>query len=389
VAFATGLDLWYNQADATAALSYFLRAAALDSTYALPLIHAAGVYPYVGRCDSTELLAGRLARMPLTRLEEPQVERQLAHCRGDLSAAYTLSRRLADALPGSEVSLFSLAQAAMAIDRPGEALAILRQLHPDRGPLRDRGNYYIWVATAYHWRGDHRRELQAAEDGNRKFGNLATLRLELLALAALGRVQEVNERLDSVSSVQARNRYRGSVMRETALELAAHGYPREGRAVLDRELAWLASRPAAEQATEFVRFERAQTLYAADLVDSSRVVVEQLNREDPKNENYAGLLGVLAAQRGDRAEAERLDGVLAGLERPRGTAAFWRACIAARLSDRDLAVAHLERARSQGNSLFQNAMDRTYWHILGPHVEPSFAALRGYPPFEALVRPKG
>jgi tetratricopeptide (TPR) repeat protein len=389
VAFATGLDLWYNQTDGPAALSYFLRAAALDSTYALPLIHAAGVYSYVGRCDSTELLAGRVARRPLTRFEEPHVKLLLARCRGDLPAAYALSQQLAKTLPGSEIIRFGLVREAMAIDRPGEALAILRQLHPDRGPLRDIVAYYVWLATAYHWRGDHRRELQAAEEANGKFGNLGTLRLELTALAALGRVSEVNKRLDEIGSVPASNRYRGSVMRETALELAAHGHASEGRAVLDWELAWLASRPTAEQATEFVRFERAQTLYAAGLVDSSRVLVEELNRADPKNENYAGLLGVLAVQRGDHPEAERLDSVLAGLERPRGTAAFWRACIAARLSDRDQAMAHLERARALGNSLFQNAMDRTYWHILGPHVEPSFAALRGYPPFEALLRPKG
>jgi predicted Zn-dependent protease len=169
----------------------------------------------------------------------------------------------------------------------------------------------------------------------------------------------------------------------------AHGHESAGRAVLERELAWLASLPADQQRTAFVRFERAQALYAADLGDSARAIVEILVHERPEDANYAGLLGVLAAQRGERAEAERLDSALSRLERPLCTAVFWRACIAARLGHRDQAVAFLARGRTQGLWLFQNAQNRQFWHILGPHVEPSFTAMRGYPPFDELVRPKG
>src|SRR2546427_8427612 len=52
--------------------------------------------------------------------------------------------------------------------------------------------------------------------------------------------------------------------------------------------AWHASRPAAEQAEESQRFERAQTYYAAGHADSARVLTEPLHRAHPQSEQYAG-----------------------------------------------------------------------------------------------------
>ena len=94
-------------------------------------------------------------------------------------------------------------------------------------------------------------------------------------------------------------------------------------------------------------------------------------------------LGALAAQRGDRAEAARIDRLLVTLERPlgRGQATYWRACIAALLGERDAAVDLLARALEAGY-VYQV-------RYLNAHVEPSFAALRGYPRFQKLLRPKG
>jgi len=95
------------------------------------------------------------------------------------------------------------------------------------------------------------------------------------------------------------------------------------------------------------------------------------------------LLGTLAAQRGDRAEAVRVSGLLVALERPfgGGEASYWRACIAARLGERDAAVDLLTRALDAGY-VYQV-------RFLDAHVEPSFATLRRDPRFEMLLRPKG
>ncbi|MGH7521473.1 MAG: tetratricopeptide repeat protein, partial [Gemmatimonadales bacterium] len=214
--------------------------------------------------------------------------------------------------------------------------------------------------------------------------NLATLRMELVALAALGRAREVNERLAEIDEFPPDPiRLPAPVMLETALDLAAHGDSAAARRALARTLAWHARRPAAEQTTAAMRFERAKTYYAAGYADSARAIAEQLVLAHPDSQQYAGLLGVLAVQRGDRAEAARFDRVLSSLERPlgRGQATYWRACIAALSGEHDRALDLLARALDAG-FFFQV-------HFLSAHMEPSFAALRDDPRFQQLLRPKG
>ena len=386
-AFSAGVEIFYGGRRARDALPYFQRAAALDSTYAQPLIWAAWAYggTALDQCDSTAVLAKRLAGMNLTPLEQLQIDRVMARCRGDLAAAYALGKRLTDALPRSELMWEQLARDALDFNRPREAVTILERLHPDSGVLNGRAGYYNWLTNAYHVLGEHDRELRAARLARQRFPrNLATLRMELLALSGLGRGREVIERLDEIDTLPPDPiRLPAPVMRETALDLAAHGDSADAVTALARTLAWLDGQPAAERATADHRFERALTHYAAGHADSARAIAAELARHHPRDARYTGLLGTLAAQRRDRAEAVRLSSLLVGLERPfgRGEASYWRACIAARLGERDTAV-----------DLLAHALDAGYVYqvrFLDAHVEPSFAMLRGYPRFEALWRPKG
>ncbi|HEV8509991.1 MAG TPA: BTAD domain-containing putative transcriptional regulator [Gemmatimonadales bacterium] len=387
VAFSAGVEIFYGGRRARDALPYFQRAVALDSTYALPLIWAAWAHAgtALDQCDSTAAIARRLTRMRLTSLEQMQIDRVMARCRGDLPAAYALGRKLTEAVPRSELMWEQLARDALDFNHPREAVAILERLHPDSGALSGRAGFYNWWTSSYHLLGEHDRELEVAQHARQRFPrNLATLRVELMALAALGRVREVDERLDEINALPPDPiRLPAPVMRETALELAAHGDTAAARAALDRTLAWLAGRPAAEQATESFRFERALTHYAAGHADSARAIAAALIRAHPRSAHYAGLLGTLAAQRGDRPEAARIDRLLAGMERSfgRGQASYWRACIAAQLGERDAAVDLLGRALDAGYVYQVRFFDA--------HVEPSFATLRGYPRFEMLLRPKG
>ena len=242
------------------------------------------------------------------------------------------------------------------------------------------------ATNARHLLGQHEQELDVARRGRARFpGNLAAWRTELLALSALGRGREVNERLGEIDALSSDPiRRKATVMREISLDLAVHGDSAAAQAALARTLAWHAMQPDTEQATEYNLFERAQAYYAGGQPDSARTITEALAAAHPQNEPYAGLLGVLAAQRGDRAAASRIAERLVGLERPyeRGQSTYWRACIAAKLGRRDESVELLRRALAEGyvfNSLF----------FLSAHLEPSFATLRGYAPFEDLLRPKG
>jgi hypothetical protein len=368
-------------------LPYFLLAASLDSTYALPLIWAAWAHSgtALDQCDSTAVIARRLATMRLTPLEQMQIDRVMARCHGDLPAAYRLGHALAKAVPRSDLMKEQLARDALDWNRPREAVTILEGLNPDGAALTGRASYYNWLTNAYHLLGRHNLELAAARDARRRFPmNVATLRMELLALSALGRSREVRERLVDIEEFPADPiRQPAPVMREVALDLAAHGDTVGARAVLERLLAWHASRATPEQRTEPLRFERALAYFAAGHADSARVITERLHRDHPQSQQYAGLLGVLAALRRDRAEATRIDRILTGPEGPfgRGQATYWRACIFALLGERDRAVDLLARALDAGYVYQVRYLDL--------HIEPSFATLRTYPRFQALLRPRG
>src|SRR3989441_574424 len=387
LAFSTGVEIFYGGREARAALPYFQRAAALDSTYALPLIWAAWAHSgtALDQCDSTATIARRLGGMRLTGLERKQIDRVMARCRGDLPTAYTLGRALTEAVPRSELMWEQLARDALDSDRPREAVTILERLHPDSGALSGRAGYYNWLTNAYHRLGEHDRELEGARRARRRFPrNLATLRMELLALSALGRGREVNERFDEINALPPDPiRLPAPVMREVALDLAAHGDTVAARAWLGRTLAWHASRPATEQTQAPLRFERAQAYYAGRHAGSARAVATDPAPAHPRDEPYAGMCGALAPRRADRAEAARRDRLLVTLDRPlgRGQALYWRACIAALLGERDTAVDLLSRALDAGY------VDQV--RFLDAHVEPSFVALRGYPRFQELLRPKG
>jgi len=398
-AFVDGMDAM-NRLEPRAALPDLLRSAAMDSTFTLPLAWAAWVYRFAGwgECQKTDSLARLLGARPerLARLDQYFLEREQALCRGDRPAAYRVAHELVDALPGSEAMAELLGREALTMNRPREAIAVLARLHPERGALVGRLNYYyLWLTSAYHALGQHRQELEAAQRARQALPQrLGPVRLELRALAALGRVSDVNRLLDQVRALPpAPLRIPSAIMWEAALELRAHGHADAGRAVVRRALAWLRSQPPAAQASEDGRLELALTLWAADMATEARPIAQQLARERPDNALYEGLTGVLAAQVGDRSAAERADRVLADSSSPYhpGLRTYWRAAIAARLGQRPAAYDLLARAVSQGYSpLFRYQGEQWNRHFdLALEADPDFELLHDYPPFQDLLRPKG
>ena len=389
--FAAGVDAM-NRLNTSEAVRLLYRAAALDSTYTLPLVWAAFAHWWRFECEKTEGLSKKLATVPerLARVDRLMLDRWVAQCHGDLPAVYQRSRLLVEALPGSELMAGYLGRDALLIDRPREAISILRRLHPDRGALRDWPYYFYWLTAAYHSLGEHERELEAARLQRRlNPSNLGSLRHEALALAALGRVREVNELLDELPAQRPHPwRTPAAVIRETALELRAHGYRAASDSVLDRALAWLDGRPVKERGSEGARRLRLQTLYAAGRWEPAQVLAEELVREHPDSLTYQGVRGALAAQRGDRAEAAQADSVLAARSRPflQGFPAYWRACIAAQLGDRPGAVRLIAQAHQEGLWLTGEFWEQP---IATLHADPCFEPLHDYPPFEQLLRPKG
>jgi serine/threonine-protein kinase len=392
-ALSDGIDAWYGQLDARRALPFFYRAAALDSSFTLPLAWAAWAHRGLGECAQTDSLGRALAAWgePLAPFDRYLVERDVALCHGDRAAAYRVSQRLAEALPGSEMMAKDLARDALGIGRPREAIAILTRLHPERGALRGHAPYYLFLTSAYHLLGEHGRELAAARQARRQLpDNLAALRMELFALAALGRVDDVRRRLHEVPMLPRHPiRQPGRVMREAAMELRAHGHDAASRDVLHHTLLWLDERPADERRTEAWRFERLLTLMDAERWTEARHAAAQLVALRPDDPGYVGAAASAAAATGDRAGAEAAERRLASLARsaPRGLVPYWRACVSAHLGQHDRVITLIIQAHSEGWGLPQTA-ERFVgrWDL---HVDPCFRAVRGDPRYRELVRPKG
>ena len=100
----------------------------------------------------------------------------------------------------------------------------------------------------------------------------------------------------------------------------------------------------------------------------------------PDRVGLVGYLGTIAARRGDRAAALRLDRELQEVRAPYmfGRQVYWRARIHALLGERDHAV-----------DLLRDAFSRGFPYTPSLHADLAFAALRDFPPFQELIKPKG
>ena len=83
---------------------------------------------------------------------------------------------------------------------------------------------------------------------------------------------------------------------------------------------------------------------------------------------------------GEEFEADQIAAGLAARRGPylRGRHTLGRAAIAAGLGQRQQAITLLQQALTEGQE-----------YSVGLHADLWFASLRGYPPFEELLRPKG
>src|SRR5207244_3008620 len=125
----------------------------------------------------------------------PGPVRPVRHAGSDRPQGLRASRAMASLAPASE-TLYLVAEDARALNRPREAVDALVALGPDRGFTRGWWVYWDELTTALHLLGDHRAELKQALEGARRFpDNPQVLMTQVRALAALGRADEVMQRL--------------------------------------------------------------------------------------------------------------------------------------------------------------------------------------------------
>jgi len=387
-AYSDGLDAYGR--DYAEAARHFERAAVADPTFRRAALWAAQSYMLVAWLGGgwPVMLKAESLMVPLQ--QSPEQLSRYERCRLDflnsLGRRISTARCMAQAAPGSDNARWELALALIRLNRPAAAIQVITQLDPDRGFMKKLGGYWGVLSSAYHMLGDHERELEAARRERQQFPeNAYTLTLEAYALAALGRVDDVAAALDTIRSQPSQ---RIELLLQIAEELRVHGHRDEAREVFDEVIAWLRSRP---DETVEARARLAWVSYDAERWDDAQRLFEELAQEDSANtryldwvglnNSYVGWLGLLAARRGDRAEAERISEELrstGGLFNKDNTG--FRARIAALLGERDEAVRLLQQNFDMGPP-----PDR----YLVVHRSIDFEYLQDDPAFQEFLRPKG
>jgi len=177
-------------------------------------------------------------------------------------------------------------------------------------------------------------------------------------------------------------------MLAAAEELRTHGHREASLKMAGRAVDWYRSRSGEEARQEDIRSGLGDALYQTERWEEAKAVFAALAAEYPRNIFYKGSLVSLAARRGDRAEAMRIAEELRPMETPfpNGSNTYLSARILSLLGEREDAFTLLREAVAQGfvgTSVDLDGYGFIYRHSMD--LEP----LRGYPPFEELIKPKG
>jgi tetratricopeptide (TPR) repeat protein len=289
-----------------------------------------------------------------------------------------------------------------------EAHATLRRIDTTR--LGNKNANWFALAFASHALGEYARELGEVDAALRADPTASVLLdARVRALTALGRTHDVAATLATAD--RAGPRAAATAYATASSELLAHGHPVEAaraqQAVVERARAFRATNDLRGIAPFTVRWlVPAAALGLLGRASEALALIDSATAElatDPRQRLATGmatdlplwgvsLRGAVAAHNGDSATALAADRLLVTL-RPapgiaRASALVGRAAIAAQLGRRDDAVARLREAIAAGATFGgTNA-----WSVLRPASgirpeSPWFAPLRGYAPFEDLVRP--
>jgi len=368
--YLEGLRRFERSNDMRGALTNFYRAVELDSTFIAPRFYIVFAHGNLGepvQADSNAQLL--VAQRPLlTEYQRNTLDWQLASLHGDQMAGLEAAR----ARGGIDVGV-----QALKVNRPQETVDVLAE----HEAVHDYYFHWLTLTEAYHMLGDFQRELEEVRRLRESHPDrLRALDAELRPLAALGRIGEVEPRLEeSLLLPPEEGITPAGVMGGAAAELRAHGYLQASFAVADRAIEWFLSRPAAEADGWWYGYGLALAYYQRERWQEARVLFERLASETPNDINVRGFLGVLAARRGDSEAALSIGEGLEGLA-PRnfGRDSYWQACIASLLGDRERAMVLLREAYARGRPFAVNL-----------HTDMDLEPLHDLPAFQQFIRPKG
>ena len=395
-AYVEGLDAYWH-GDGSRAEQLFLSAARRDAAFTDAAVAAASVASNANECALSDSIAHSLgaAARHIDRVQRLTLQIAVARCHGRNEEMLRLTLERADLEPQTSQLRLSAVAAALWANRPHRALELLQHVNPetDLAWSTDSSHFYYWndYAEALHLLGQHNAELASATRMP-AVAPLTRLWLRGRALAALARPEETLAIVDTALTLptetsnslglapymNGRPEYTATpawVAVWIARELAVHGDTATSRKVAARALAWYKGRPPVEHAAAEERLVEVWSLELVGAYASAEQSVRALVAEDSANVDYRGMLGSIAAERGETALADSVD---RWLSRQTGdlvswSATYYRARNAALLGRRQDALARLHEAADKGVWM-------TYLHI-----DPAFVTLRDMPEYIALT----
>ncbi|MDQ6872272.1 MAG: protein kinase [Gemmatimonadota bacterium] len=377
-AFSEGMAR-YIAVDNSNALTLFLDAFKRDSSFTVALLYASISLTNLGRWSRADSLLQQVnaRRGRLSAYDQDWLDYRLAFVHGNHELALTAIRAAAKKAPMSKAA-YNHAVEAYLSGHVREALSALEALPPDKGAMRGFSPYWDIYGAVLHSLQLYAREYDVGRAALKLYPDRLT-RYSLLVRAQVARAQLT----DLASTMREAQRVGadpmgwdyGHTLAEAAEELSAHGHPRESREYFQQLRAWLRANDRGPPS----KLRLVKVLCALGNLDEAAKALAELRRADTSNTEYLGLTGLLFSKSGRRAPALAIMDTLAMRRVPYGfgMASLYRARIAASLGLNDVAVVALRDAFSQGRSY-----DMTL------HRDPDLQPLRGYPPFEEILRGK-
>jgi tetratricopeptide (TPR) repeat protein len=366
-----------------------LRAIELDPDFVRPRLQQGMVWvPGITRPmhDGIVALYQPVHEMSLSPRQRRLVAMVDARMAGSWEEALRLNSEELDRDPTNPCQQMMVVLDAVRANRPSLAVDTARDIHWD--PLWPSiGRWLVGhhVAHALHLLGRHEEELALVREltagGSIQTMGGSTRADELRALAALGRVDEIDALLTEVFLERDRSSTDAAELLRVVAELRAHGFRDAARELAERTV------DLVEAAAPEDRVQLATALIAAGRAEAGCALIEERLAEVVPRGYLLELAGVCAALLGDRATALAIEARIeelgddtepTGIPIFRGVPELRRAAIAAQLGDLERAVLLLQQAVAAG---YPN-----YYFL---HMRPELEPLWDEPGFQEILRPKG
>lgn len=354
------------------------RAYEIDPGFVKAGIFAAIALAYCGDLSGADALATAAMSAgegPTTDYERYFGEWFLADLHGRRPEAYRACRE-GTRLTSYPVVRQRSGREALRMNRPGEAVRVLKGADTGLGWWRNWAEYYEWFGGAFHLLGDHQAELDGVLPGRARLPEaLEPIRAETRARAALGEPAAVLDLVHEAFTLPAVLVSPADVAWTAGQELDVHGHAEAGGEARRAGLEWLAHR---EEPTRAEGLLEVRLLLESGELDRAG---ERLHALAPFQDlDSLGLAGLLAAAAGDKATACEIVAQLEGLKNPylSGRHLLHAAGIQVALGRCDVALHTLRRALAAG---FPFGVEL--------HALPMLRPLAPHANFAALLRPRG